>query len=630
LLKNDKLYQNNDKTMTIQATRTSIIFSLTKKGIVMRNLNKLAAFAITSSLLVVSCTTTDDQGETTQPQEQQPTIKSASTQKETASDIKAVEVRRMQGSMAVAQREKLRKSKLAAAHSQRMAQSSALMGMEVANPNQANDCLPECIIHAPNEKNNLRSTYQIFKKYGVNPTLETANQPISTFSMDVDSGSYKLAADMLKRNNLPRVEGIRIEEFINAFDYNYNESKDVFGVSAQVFPSPYRQGYHVLHVGVQTKKLTDSERNPSNLVLVADISGSMSGNNLAMLKQAFTTLVSQLNEQDSVSIVTYNNSANVALPATKVMNKSEIFTAINNLSSSGGTNAEQGIKLAYQQAEKMYLPGFNNRVILTSDGMANVGSTSPEGILKKITDSKDKGIFLTTVGVGTGNYNDHLLEQLANKGNGNYLYIGDYKDIQENFVDGLTSELQTVAKDAKVQVTFNKRSVNSYRLLGYENRALKTEDFTDPNKDGGEIGAGHSVTVIYEVKLNQNTKDDQLAEVAVSYKKPMGNKVHYLKKSIPTKVITKTLSQASPDSKLSLAASAFAEKLRHTFWSRNYHYDDIKMLINSLPLQYRQQAQVQNLQKLINKAQQLDNRADLYETEFPLADISFDRVPLLD
>ena len=192
------------------------------------------------------------------------------------------------------------------------------------------------------------------------------------------------------------------------------------------------------------KKLTDSERNPSNLVLVADISGSMSGNNLAMLKQAFSTLVSQLNEQDSVSIVTYNNSANVALPATKVMNKSEIFTAINNLSSSGGTNAEQGIILAYQQAEKMYLPGFNNRVILTSDGMANVGSTSPEGILQKITDSKNKGIFLTTVGVGTGNYNDHLLEQLANKGNGNYLYIGDYKDIQENFVDGLTSELQTV------------------------------------------------------------------------------------------------------------------------------------------------------------------------------------------
>ena len=189
---------------------------------------------------------------------------------------------------------------------------------------------------------------------------------------------------------------------------------------------------------------------------------------------------------------------------------------------------------------------------------------------------------------------------------------------------------RSVAKDAKVQVTFNKKSVNSYRLLGYENRALKTEDFTDPNKDGGEIGAGHSVTVIYEVKLNQNTKNGQLAEVAVSYKKPMGNKVHYLKKSIPAKVITKTLSQASPDSKLSLAASAFAEKLRHTFWSRNYHYDDIKMLINSLPLQYRQQAQVQDLQKLVNKAQQLDNRADLYETEFPLADISFDRVPLLD
>ncbi|WP_158969483.1 YfbK domain-containing protein [Paraglaciecola sp. L3A3] len=356
----------------------------------------------------------------------------------------------------------------------------------------------------------------------------------------------------------------------------------------------------------------------------------MRGYNLALLKKAFTTLVSQLDEQDSIALITYSDSATIALPATKISDKGKIFQVINSLSTEGGTNAAAGIKLAYQQAEKMYMPGFNNRVILTSDGMANVGDTSPEMILNKITESKNKGIFLTTVGVGKGNYNDHLLEQLANQGNGNYLYMGNEKDIQENFVDGLTKELQTVAKDAKVQVKFNPTTVHNYRLLGYENRALKTEDFTDPNKDGGEIGAGHSVTVIYEVKLKQLSHTSNLAEVAVAYKKPMGNKVQYIKKNIPSKVVTDTMNQASPDSQLASAVSAFAEKLRQTYWSRNYQYHDISTMLNALPIQYRQQTQVHNLLELISQAQRLDNRVDIYEANYPIAGMNFDRVPLLD
>ncbi|MBU2871117.1 von Willebrand factor type A domain-containing protein [Colwellia sp. E2M01] len=490
--------------------------------------------------------------------------------------------------------------------------------------------MPEILLEPKHSQN----AYQIFKKYGVNPTLETRNTPVSTFSMDVDNGSYRLAADMLNRNRLPNIDGIRIEEFINAFDYDYTPSKDTFGISAQVFPSPNREGYHVLHLGVQTKKLKDIERNPSNLVLVADTSGSMRGGNLALLKEAFTTLVSQLDANDNVSIITYSDQANVVLPATKVADKNTIYAVINSLTANGSTNAASGINLAYQQAEKMYAPGFNNRVILTSDGMANVGSTSPEGILNRITESKDKGIFLTTVGVGQGNFNDHLLEQLANQGNGQYLYLGNTKDIQNNFVDGLTQSLQTVAKDAKVQVIFNEEAVSSYRLLGYENRALKTEDFTDPNKDGGEIGAGHSVTVLYEVKLTEqlSNKDAEasLAEVAVAYKKPMGNKVNTMKKSIPHKVIVDNIGKASPASVLSIAVASFSEKLRQTYWARSYQYNQINDLLNNLPLQYRQQDQVIELQKLLKHAEVIDNRSDDFEAQYPVAQMNFERVPLLD
>lgn len=509
-------------------------------------------------------------------------------------------------------------------------QSLAGVSSSIQSLNMTKEQVTLPIVEAVIEPIHGRTPHQIFKVYGVNPTLETRNAPISTFSMDVDNGSYRLAADMLNRNSLPSVDGIRIEEFINAFDYSYTPSKDTFGISAQVFPSPNRDGYHVLHLGVQTKQLQDHERNPSNLVLVADTSGSMRGGNLALLKEALITLVSQLNVHDSVAIITYNNHANIALPATKVSDKQKIYEVINDLSAGGGTNAASGISLAYQQAEKMYMPGFNNRVILTSDGMANVGSTSPEGILNTITESKNKGIFLTTVGVGKGNFNDHLLEQLANQGNGNYLYLGNTKDIQSNFVDGLTQSLQTVAKDAKVQVTFNESAVSSYRLLGYENRALKTEDFTNPNKDGGEIGAGHSVTVLYEVKLlNTNSKID-IAEVAVAYKKPMGNKVNTIKKAIPHRVIVNSIEKSSPDSILSIAVASFSEKLRQTYWARNYQYQDISSLLNTLPLQYRQQDQVIALQKMIKRAESLDNRSDSFETQYPIANMNFERVPLLD
>ncbi|TQV88026.1 vWA domain-containing protein [Aliikangiella coralliicola] len=481
-----------------------------------------------------------------------------------------------------------------------------------------------------------RASHQIFKRYRVNPTINTINKPTSTFSMDVDNGSFKLAKTMLSIGQLPNADGIRIEEFVNAMDYQYQPSEDLFAVSAEAMPSPFRNGYHILHLGLQTKALSDSERNPSNLVIVADISGSMnSDNKLTLLKDSMTTLVSQLNRDDKIALVTYNDDAQLVLSPTRASNKRKIFRAINKLKAGGSTNAEKGLLKGYQLANEMFAPGFNNRVILTSDGMANVGSTSPEAILNKISEYKNKGIFLTTLGVGVGIYNDHLLEQLANKGNGNYLYVANQSDIQDAFVDQLNSQLQTVAKDAKIQVKFDPAQVSSYRLLGYENRHLNEQDFTDPNKDGGEIGAGHKVTALYEIKINDessaNTPVNQtLGQLSIAYKKPQGQKVHYITKPLPGSIISSSVGSASADSRLSFGVAAFAEKLRQSYWARLYSYYDVERLIANLPPSYRRSNQVKKLKELIQVASRLDHRDDPFEARYPKSTIDFDRVPLLD
>ncbi|WP_444997354.1 YfbK domain-containing protein [Aliikangiella sp. IMCC44359] len=475
------------------------------------------------------------------------------------------------------------------------------------------------------------ASHQIFKRYGVNPTIQTEHNPISTFSMDVDNGSYKLATAMLEQNRLPNPDGIRIEEFVNSINYQYNQNDALFSISAEAMPSPFRPGYHILHVGIQAKTINDKERNPSNLVLVADVSGSMaSDNKLQLLKDAMKTLVSQLNTNDRIALVVYNENALVKLESTSASKKLKIFNAIDQLIAGGSTNAEKGLQKGYELAENMYQPGFNNRVILTSDGMANIGSTSPESILTKVLESKEKGIFLTTLGVGIGMFNDHLLEQLANQGNGNYLYIANARDIQEVFVDQLNSQLQTVAKDAKIQIKFNPKQISNYRLLGYENRHLNQQDFTDPNKDGGEVGAGHTVTALYEIKINQAVNSKKLADLSIAYKKPQGHKVHTINKILPVSLVRTSSETTSPDSRLSFSIAAFAEKLRQSYWARLYSYNDIQHQLNLLPVAYQKQEQVIKLKKLIATAKNLDARTDNFEPNSPIVNINFDRVPLLD
>jgi len=474
------------------------------------------------------------------------------------------------------------------------------------------------------------SAQQIFKDYGVNPTISTANERYSTFAMDVDTVSYQLAKGSLKSNRLPNKASIRVEEFINNFDYNYASSDDVFSVSAEVVPSPYRPGFHLLHVGVKAQHIADEQRLPANLVLVADVSGSMNSyDKMGLQKRALTTLVSQLGPKDSVAIVTYSQEAKVLLKPTKVRNKAKIYKAIQKMRAGGGTNVEQGLWQGYALADAMAYPGHANRVVLTSDGLANIGYVDPTEIVQRVEYYKQRNIFLTTVGVGKSMYNDYLLEQLANNGNGNYLYLANRADIERNFVDGLTTQLQVVAKDAKIQLTFNPNRVSLFRQIGYENRGLQTRDFLDASKDGGEVGANQQVTALYEIKLIDQNDGADVANIALSYKKPEGSKVFTLDKVIPSTVVRLTSETASSDTLVSMAVAAFAEKLRQSYWSRSYDYRQIQSQLTLLPRRVKNSVQVSELQDLLYQAARLDLRRDSYADRLPLSRIDYNHVPLL-
>lgn len=471
---------------------------------------------------------------------------------------------------------------------------------------------------------------QIFRDYGVNPTISTSAEQYSTFAMDVDAVSYQLAKASLESHRLPNIASIRVEEFVNNFTYNYASGDDVLSISAEVVPSPYRPGFHLLHVGVKAKHVPDQQRLPANLVLVADVSGSMAGDNkMALQKRALTTLVSQLGPKDSVAIVSYDDNAKILLKPTKANRKNKIYKAIQRMQPGGSTNVELGLQTGYALAEQMSYPGHLNRVVLTSDGMANTGATSPDEILQKIESYRQRNIFLTTVGIGANMYNDYLLEQLANKGNGSYLYFSNQNDIDRVFVDGLTEQLQVVAKDAKVQLKFNPEAVTLFRQIGYENRGLQTQDFMDASKDGGEIGANQQVTVLYEIKLNSSNASTDLAKVALSYKKPRGSLVFSLDKSIPQDVIRTNSQTASSDTMISMAVAAFAEKLRQSYWSRTYSYQQIQSQLQMLPARVKTSSEIKELAALVNRAAQLDARQDPYSRRLPLSSIDYDRVPLL-
>ena len=410
-----------------------------------------------------------------------------------------------------------------------------------------------------------------FKGSGTNPFIDTEDDAFSTFGMDVDTASYTVMRRYLRDGILPPSEAVRVEDFVNAFDYNYTPPSDeAFAVHLEGAPSKFGEGkrLQLLRVGIQGRVIPDTDRKDAILTFVIDVSGSMrTENRLGLVKRALTLLVGQLRPEDKVGIVVYGSNARVVLPHTSIVNREHILTAIRALTPEGATNAEAGLRIGYKLALQNSKPDCINRVILCSDGVANVGQTGSDGILKEIRTYVEDGVTLTTVGFGMGNYNDILMEELANNGNGSYAYVDTLSEAKRIFVENLTGTLQVIAKDAKIQVEFNPETVSRFRLLGYENRRLAHEDFRNDAVDAGEVGAGHSVTALYEIKLHENA-DGKLATVSIRHEDPDTGHVTEVNQSIATDALKGSFEESTPTFQLAASVAEFAEILRGSFWAQ--------------------------------------------------------------
>ena len=405
-----------------------------------------------------------------------------------------------------------------------------------------------------------------FTDHGVGAPVLAAQDNLSTFAVDVDTGSYTLARSSLTAGSLPAASSVRVEEFVNYFDYDYvGPTTDApFAVNMEAAPSPWLPGHHVLRVGVQGDRLDASERKPARLVFLVDVSGSMSGSGrLDLAKQSLSWLVGQLGPEDSVGLVTYAGSVARVLEPTPVTDEARILAAIDGLRSGGSTAMGSGIDIAYQMAAQGFVPGAENRVIVLSDGDANVGSTSHEQILEGIRGHAREGITLSTVGFGRGNYKDTMMEQLADEGDGNYSYVDNAQEGRRVFGQRLSGTVQTIARDVKIQVEFNPEAVLAWRLIGYENRDIADEDFRDDAVDAGEIGSGHSVTALYDVVLRDDWRSRELATVRLRAKPPGADAAaeEWLT-TFPPRLLRDELDDASADLRLALGAATFAELLR--------------------------------------------------------------------
>lgn len=335
-----------------------------------------------------------------------------------------------------------------------------------------------------------------------NSFKKVKNEPLSTLSIDVDRAAYANVRRFLTDGELPPVDAVRIEEMINYFNYDYPEPKkgEVFSVHKEFGVCPWDEKHKLVQIGIKGESIKMDESLKNNIVLLLDVSGSMSSSDkLGLIQSGLELLIDQLNENDKIAIVVYAGSSGVVLPSTKGNRKEKIKEAINKLQTGGSTAGGEGINLAYKIAQKNFIKEGNNRIILATDGDFNVGLSSQEELVNLIKEKRNEGVFLSVIGVGTGNLNDGMMEQLADKGNGNYNYLDNILEAKKVFVDEIGGTLVTIAKDVKLQVEFNPNNVKAYRLIGYTNRLLNAEDFNDDKKDAGELGSGHTVTFLYEI-----------------------------------------------------------------------------------------------------------------------------------
>jgi len=429
-----------------------------------------------------------------------------------------------------------------------------------------------------------RESYQQIVKNGVKLVVE---EPVSTFSIDVDTASYSNIRRMLStEGRLPPKDAIRIEEMINYFDYDYPTPDSLdqpFSVSTEVAPAPWNEELHLLRIGLKGYEPEPGARPDANLVFLVDVSGSMqSANKLPLVKQSLRMLTKQMRKSDRIALVAYAGSAGIVLESTAGDNKQKILRAIDQLEAGGSTHGSAGIQLAYNLAQEHQIDTGINRVIIASDGDMNVGLTNLDDLVELIEDKRKSGVALTTLGFGTGNYNDAIMEQLADAGNGNAAYIDNLKEARKVLITELDSTLLTIASDVKIQVEFNPRYVQEYRLIGYENRMLEREDFTNDKVDAGEIGAGHTVTALYEVTLTGSSaarvpplrygsnkevslKDisiDELAYVKLRYKQPGESNSVEVAYPIERDAVATDFASASENFQFASTVAGFGEQLR--------------------------------------------------------------------
>ncbi len=446
-----------------------------------------------------------------------------------------------------------------------------------------------------------------YKHYGVNPFIDTEDDHLSTFAMDVDTASYTVARRYITDGHLPEPDSVRVEEFINYFDYDYSRP-DVGAFAIHIDGAPSRFGndkHWLMRVGLQAREIPDDERQDATLIFVIDVSGSMERENrLGLVKRSLRLLLDELRPTDEVGIVIYGSRGEILLPITDAGERDGILDAIERLHPGGSTNAEEGLKLAYQMAAEKLRPNRINRLILCSDGVANVGNTGPESILRQVRAYVDDGITLSTVGFGMGNYNDVLMERLADDGDGNYYYVDTLEQARRVFVENLTGMLQVVARDAKIQVDFNPDVVKSYRLLGYENRRLNDEDFEDDSVDAGEVGAGHNVTALYELKFYDDAAG-QVAQVNVRYAEPDTGYVTEVSHAINREAFLNDFDAADARFKLAAGVAEFAEILRGSYWAQGSTLADVLPLARDVAAQLPEDEDVAQWVELLTRASDL-------------------------
>lgn len=402
-----------------------------------------------------------------------------------------------------------------------------------------------------------------FEAYKPNAFTETTKDALSTFAADVDTASYSMARRYLQQGQLPPTHAVRVEEFVNYFKYRYTPPEEgAFTVHLEGAPSPFNARRHFLRVGVQGKVVSRSERKPAHLVFLVDTSGSMSSpDKLPLALESIKIAVKNLNENDTVALVTYAGSTRDVLPPTPATDVKKIHAALDTLAAGGGTAMGSGMEMAYKHAVKKAAGGVVSRVVVLTDGDANIGpNLSAKDMLASVQKYVAEGVTLTTVGFGMGNYHDSLMEQLADKGNGNSFYVDSVKEARKVFETQLTGTLEVIAKDVKFQVEFNPKAVTRYRLMGYENRDIADKDFRDDKVDAGEIGAGHTVTALYEVELAGEAQD--LATVRIRAKAPNGTEAKEQSFPLTRANMKPSLEAATSDFRFAVAVAATADILR--------------------------------------------------------------------